>query len=292
MYYNAFGKPTIYNGSLAVQRNVSNYAWTRTFTGQVYDPESGLMLYRNRYYHPTLGRFITRDPIGYNADGVNLFRYLCNSSVNRLDLLGLKSNPCQENHVPPPWDSNYVMSRPGVFDEDDVIDAKEQNTIPRIRKPKPILCREIENTIRKRLTTTEEKKALNHFFEGSAYDRTIPSDEVNKILENSDFFTQLKKKVCNNDCVNDTTVPISTSYPWAGALGSATIHVNITRSGNTIFGTAEINDPYDFDPKFFNTHRTWDAELKTLSVRIAQLMNDCHWKEFCFKGKAYGTLNC
>ncbi|UHM92582.1 RHS repeat-associated core domain-containing protein [Rahnella victoriana] len=32
--------------------------------GQHYDEESGLHYNRHRYYDPTLGRYITQDPIG------------------------------------------------------------------------------------------------------------------------------------------------------------------------------------------------------------------------------------
>ncbi len=37
----------------------------RKFTGQLYDAETGLYYMRNRYYSPTLGQFLTRDPLGY-----------------------------------------------------------------------------------------------------------------------------------------------------------------------------------------------------------------------------------
>jgi len=37
-----------------------------TYTGRRLDP-SGLMYFRARYYHPQLGQFISRDPLGYVA---------------------------------------------------------------------------------------------------------------------------------------------------------------------------------------------------------------------------------
>lgn len=49
------------------------------------------MLYRMRYYHPALGRFVTRDPIGYEAGDANLFRYVENNIKNHVDHLGLQS---------------------------------------------------------------------------------------------------------------------------------------------------------------------------------------------------------
>ncbi len=63
------------------------------FTGRELDSETGLYYYRNRYYDPSLGRFITQDPIGI-ADDINLYAYCFNDPVNFTDPMGLegKSN--------------------------------------------------------------------------------------------------------------------------------------------------------------------------------------------------------
>jgi len=87
--YSAFGKLNLFDAAFAV-RAASACNVTRTFTGQVLDAETGLMLYRNRVYHPTLGRFVQRDPIGYEAGDVNLMRYVGNGSVNARDPFGLQ----------------------------------------------------------------------------------------------------------------------------------------------------------------------------------------------------------
>ena len=42
------------------------------FTRRYYDPETELYDFRTRTYHPELGRFLQRDPIGY-VDGMNLY---------------------------------------------------------------------------------------------------------------------------------------------------------------------------------------------------------------------------
>ena len=76
--YTAFGKLHIYDPAFN-ERAESQCVWTRTFTGQVLDSETGLMSYRNRFYSPILGRFIMRDPIGYNAEDENLYRYVQNN---------------------------------------------------------------------------------------------------------------------------------------------------------------------------------------------------------------------
>jgi len=85
--YSAFGKLNLFDAAFNV-RSTSTLGITRTFTGQVLDAETGLMLYRNRVYHPTLGRFIQRDPIGYHAGDVNLMRYVGNSTAVFVDPQG------------------------------------------------------------------------------------------------------------------------------------------------------------------------------------------------------------
>jgi RHS repeat-associated protein len=69
-------------------KTASDFAWNRTFTGQTYDPRTGMMHYRRRDYDPAMGRFTNRDPIGYDAEDVNLYRYVNNSPIIHNDPIG------------------------------------------------------------------------------------------------------------------------------------------------------------------------------------------------------------
>ena len=91
MKYGAFGTITWLDTAFAPKAG-SGYAWNRTFTGQVLDSETGLMLYRNRYYHMGFGRFTSRDLIGYKADDVSLYRYVTNSPQTYRDAMGLQGD--------------------------------------------------------------------------------------------------------------------------------------------------------------------------------------------------------
>jgi RHS repeat-associated protein len=58
------------------------------FTGQRFDPETGLHYYKMRYYDSGLGRFVSRDPIGY-GDGKNLYQYVGSHPTVRVDTTGM-----------------------------------------------------------------------------------------------------------------------------------------------------------------------------------------------------------
>ena len=58
------------------------------FTGRAWDGETGLYSYRLRIYDPAVGRFISRDPLGY-VDGPGLYQYVLGNPLSLVDPLGL-----------------------------------------------------------------------------------------------------------------------------------------------------------------------------------------------------------
>jgi RHS repeat-associated protein len=65
------------------------------YTGQRIDPETnGLYYYRARHYSPAWGRFMQPDPIGYSG-GSNVYAYVGNDPLNRIDQFGLSPGPAQ-----------------------------------------------------------------------------------------------------------------------------------------------------------------------------------------------------
>jgi RHS repeat-associated protein len=51
----------------------------------------GFYTMRARCYDPTVGRFISQDPLGFGGGDVNLYAYVKNNPVNFVDPEGLKN---------------------------------------------------------------------------------------------------------------------------------------------------------------------------------------------------------
>ncbi len=65
------------------------YAGFGGSAGYYQDAETGLLLLGYRYYDPSTGRFLNRDPIHYGG-GINLYEYVDNSPFNGHDYSGLE----------------------------------------------------------------------------------------------------------------------------------------------------------------------------------------------------------
>jgi RHS repeat-associated protein len=77
--YDAWGNSVVVKGKMQVDFG---------YTGLYFHQPSGLNLALYRAYSPTLGRWISRDPIGEEG-GFNLYRYVKNSPISAIDPLGL-----------------------------------------------------------------------------------------------------------------------------------------------------------------------------------------------------------
>jgi len=80
------------------------------YTGQERDENpSGLYNLRARYYASGIGRFTQEDPIDYDwgrPQRMNLYAYVMNNPINRLDPLGLSCHP-----IFPPRTNEYIWKK-------------------------------------------------------------------------------------------------------------------------------------------------------------------------------------
>jgi RHS repeat-associated protein len=85
--YDVYGAVTIFDGN-GITLTASAIGNPYLFTARRYDSESGNYYYRARYYSPSLGRFLSQDPLGFEAGDYNLYRYAFNSPTNLTDPTG------------------------------------------------------------------------------------------------------------------------------------------------------------------------------------------------------------
>lgn len=77
--YDPYGRQTLIAGT----GPQSDFGYNGTYVHQ----RSGLLMMGARFYNPTIGRFLNRDPIE-ESGGVNLFEYAGNDPINRFDPTG------------------------------------------------------------------------------------------------------------------------------------------------------------------------------------------------------------
>jgi RHS repeat-associated protein len=79
--YGPFGEPLRATGTQAAGNSIR-------FSSKYTDSQTGFLYYGYRYYNPTTGRWLSRDPIAEEG-GVNLCGFVANTPVNAVDVLGL-----------------------------------------------------------------------------------------------------------------------------------------------------------------------------------------------------------
>lgn len=101
--YTAFGEE--------LDEDVLRNPWR--FSSKRMDPETGFLFFGRRYYDPVRGRWTTPDPLGFDG-GPNLYAYVLNSPLTRIDLYGLFPSETQPEEMLPHgfWEnvSHYVGS--------------------------------------------------------------------------------------------------------------------------------------------------------------------------------------
>ena len=91
--YSPHGVLTVYDATWSSIRSDSSYAVEYTYTGGRLDPETGLCYYRHRMYAARLGRFASRDPVGYRGNG-DVYAYVASAPATGSDALGLANLWC------------------------------------------------------------------------------------------------------------------------------------------------------------------------------------------------------
>jgi RHS repeat-associated protein len=87
--YSPYGESQTLTASWATAASPLVVNWTHRFQGLEFNDTTGLAYVRNRDYSASLGRFIERDPIGFDAGDNNWYRFVSNMPLNVTDPTGL-----------------------------------------------------------------------------------------------------------------------------------------------------------------------------------------------------------
>ena len=91
--YDPYGEVEVLDADFSADGDgESDYDNAILYCGYYHDSETGLYHVRHRSYHPTLGRWLQRDPVGY-ADGMGLYEYVGGAPTFRCDPLGFTGTP-------------------------------------------------------------------------------------------------------------------------------------------------------------------------------------------------------
>ena len=113
--YDSFGFLTNSTGSAT--------NWFR-YTARQFDSDTALYYYRARYYDPTIGRFISEDPIRFKG-GFNFYGYTSNNPIGRRDPSGL---------CPPKVDCSMAPPTPPSAPAGQSVDANIQQIIDQVQQ--------------------------------------------------------------------------------------------------------------------------------------------------------------
>lgn len=87
--YDSYGAVRFMDGNFN-SRPSSSYGWETLYSAYRWDSDTGLYQVRNRYLHPKLGTWLSRDPVEY-ADSMNLYQYVRDNPATSVDPSGYGS---------------------------------------------------------------------------------------------------------------------------------------------------------------------------------------------------------
>ena len=133
------------------------------FAGGIYDRDTGLVRFGARDYDPSVGRWTSKDPIGFDAGDSNLYGYVIADPANSIDPTGQLNFPIVNREVEKRIKQQIDDRAPGTFSQEE--------------KDK------IAEDVRKELTFDEFKELTTGSDDDKDKKRQIAEDVFNRITD-------------------------------------------------------------------------------------------------------------
>ncbi len=269
-YYDSFGNLTTVS-----DYNTPTESLLFGYTGRMFDSNTGLQNNLNRWYDPTIGRWISKDPIGFAAGDSNLYRYVGNSPTNATD-------PSGEVVVFP-----YPIDLPPWF---------QLPTFPNFQLPSlpshcDVVARIIEATIFR--YDANGRRFWNHFTSGSSRELKLSNADMKSIASKLDLAPS------NGQCKDGEQFEWGKTLedPWKTSIGGASLSIAYRCESNACGYDLELSDRYDWKSilRDFQTHRSIWGQIVTLGFDFVQTITRCtsmgKWANFEISGSISGTTS-
>ncbi|MEN3368855.1 MAG: hypothetical protein V7609_998 [Verrucomicrobiota bacterium] len=178
--YDAFGRPIVSDWDGGNPRSWSWYGNRFMFTGREWIPELGLYDYRNRFYHPLLGRFLQVDPKGFDAGDMNLFRYVGDDPVDKEDPMGLAAVPHMGYYDQPLFLPDYFRPQTPALTMGVIV--PEANIAKEWKQTKPELMK--DPVMRKIINRLERPDVIVHLYRTNDPVSAATFDKGNRVFWN------------------------------------------------------------------------------------------------------------
>jgi RHS repeat-associated protein len=235
------------------------------YAGREWDDSIDLQYNRARWYDPATGRFISQDPIGFEAGDANLYRYVGNGVMTKTDPSGMfRSGPHEDI-------TNQALAALGIDPKSkfgvmisgyNVRADVSRLTAAEIHAQSPTFARTLQllmSDIANGKCNTDRDRAVKAIKIGRAlhllqdfYSHTDWIDGSNLIPNYTYYrvrqFDDLGEAVIMNDAMNhnphDSTIDLDAIY--RGDF-SEVRQVTIFGGGSNVFGTGSLHNRYSAD---------------------------------------------
>jgi len=280
---------------------VNPFRWVGRY-GYYQDSSTGLIYVRARMYQPTIARWCSKDPIGYDGSYRNLFEFVESCPPIRLDPSGLETiSDCVGKSGA--RDCNACCTKVSKNKQAECIlrCAETFPLIPVDVPPDRQLCSRVAYLIKLAIFIRDPNG--NRFWEmftsGRGLPMTLTNDECLSVMAANPLAVRALADATNS-CSNMSGVSGSANSsetlksPWKSSLGGVNSSLSYFCGCYCMKWTYSVSDNYDWNSilRTGQTHRTLIGEVITLGFDLAQTFTRCratgNWKEFPISGSCGG----